>query len=523
MTPEGPANPSKRKFLRILGLFLVGAGAYWWGSKPEKSKTAENKEKLEETSEMYKSFFTEQMATSKGDHIFEFLETCFPVAEQVYRNYNKTQPIYDNGVVNNSPPFSSATQMLIYALIMDTFNREFDIVDNETGAVSHSTSAFRHPYNDFALPKTYIEAYIAKHPDNMMLSELGSRVDWWARMEDIQRDNSAEAKQYCDAFVNNENRTLVNILIDEFGIEYNNNGMFFKSKYQPHYAAYKRRKFAKLNNQMKSEHTTVVTEPKRRISKIDIKKRKPNSNETLNGFIEQMVPYALNEQIVFGIPASITIAQAILESNWGGSVLSGKAKNLFGLKCPTCYNGKTCTRVPPCVYRKDDENEIHKDKFKSYNHFSGSVRDHSLLFYSKNERYKKLFYFNDLFQVLTDYDTKMKYLDKYGFAKKNKITGKYILSDEMTKNDDDKKGKGNGKTKLMYIASIIGDIYKTDGTGRTVIDDNDLANRKAYFQQHPQELWACGISLFGYATEPDYAPQLINLINKHDLTAYDLR
>lgn len=53
---------------------------------------------------------------------------------------------------------------------------------------------------------------------------------------------------------------------------------------------------------------------------------------TVNEFVRQIAPAAQREQKKYRIPASITIAQAGLESNWGRSRLANKYNNLFGIK-----------------------------------------------------------------------------------------------------------------------------------------------------------------------------------------------
>lgn len=55
-------------------------------------------------------------------------------------------------------------------------------------------------------------------------------------------------------------------------------------------------------------------------------------NMTVQEFVSQVAPAAQKEQKKYGIPASITIAQAGLESQWGNSRLGNKYNNLFGMK-----------------------------------------------------------------------------------------------------------------------------------------------------------------------------------------------
>ncbi len=94
---------------------------------------------------------------------------------------------------------------------------------------------------------------------------------------------------------------------------------------------------------------------------------------------------AIEEMNRSGIPASITMAQACLESGNGNSVLSQKSNNHFGIKCKSTWTGKT-------VRHDDDERN---ECFRKYNSVEESFIDHSD-FLMDNPRY----YF--LFQLPTD-------------------------------------------------------------------------------------------------------------------------
>lgn len=97
-------------------------------------------------------------------------------------------------------------------------------------------------------------------------------------------------------------------------------------------------------------------------------------------YIERYKLMAIHEMLVYNIPASITMAQAILESSNGESKLAKKANNHFGVKCHLDWKGKT--------FIKDDDK---KDEcFRVYAHAEESYRDHSL-FLVKAGRYASLF------------------------------------------------------------------------------------------------------------------------------------
>mgnify|MGYP005844774169 CR=1 FL=1 len=117
-------------------------------------------------------------------------------------------------------------------------------------------------------------------------------------------------------------------------------------------------------------------------------------------YIQQYKDIAIREMHQYGIPASITLAQGILESAGGESYLANKANNHFGIKCHRDWKGKK-------VYRDDDaKNEC----FRHYKHAEESFRDHSL-FLSQRSRYNFLFDYDR-----TDYKSWAKGLKKAGYA-----------------------------------------------------------------------------------------------------------
>lgn len=99
-------------------------------------------------------------------------------------------------------------------------------------------------------------------------------------------------------------------------------------------------------------------------------------------YIKRFAPVAVAEMRKYGVPASITLAQAILESDAGNSGLAKQANNHFGLKCFS----KNCKKGH-CVNYSDD---THKDFFLSFGTVWGSFRAHSE-FLREHERYFGLF------------------------------------------------------------------------------------------------------------------------------------
>jgi LysM repeat protein len=94
---------------------------------------------------------------------------------------------------------------------------------------------------------------------------------------------------------------------------------------------------------------------------------KAQDNEAVNGYIQQYKQLAIDEMIRTGVPASITLAQGILESNAGRCPLTQQSNNHFGIKCKTDWTGEV-------VYHDDDTKG---ECFRRYNSAEDSYRDHS--------------------------------------------------------------------------------------------------------------------------------------------------
>lgn len=104
------------------------------------------------------------------------------------------------------------------------------------------------------------------------------------------------------------------------------------------------------------------------------------SKMTRQEYIDKYARLAVLEMIDFRIPASITMAQACLESSDGNSELTRKSNNHFGIKCKTNWTG------PTVRHNDDEENEC----FRKYGSPEESFRDHSQ-FIASSPRYNFLF------------------------------------------------------------------------------------------------------------------------------------
>ncbi len=127
-------------------------------------------------------------------------------------------------------------------------------------------------------------------------------------------------------------------------------------------------------------------------------------------YIQKYSATAVSEMKRTGVPASITLAQGLVESAAGESALAVKGNNHFGIKCHADWRGKK-------IYRDDDKSS---ECFRVYPNADASFRDHSD-FLRYRDRYKKLF---DL--EPTDYKAWAKGLKAAGYATDPRYAEKLI-------------------------------------------------------------------------------------------------
>lgn len=125
-----------------------------------------------------------------------------------------------------------------------------------------------------------------------------------------------------------------------------------------------------------------------------------NKSQDVLDYIEKYNRIAMREMQEYKIPASITLAQGLLESGNGKSELAKKSNNHFGIKCHSSWKGKK-------TYHDDDAKG---ECFRVYDSPAESYRDHSI-FLANGQRYAFLF---DL--KITDYKGWAKGLKKAGYA-----------------------------------------------------------------------------------------------------------
>ena len=118
---------------------------------------------------------------------------------------------------------------------------------------------------------------------------------------------------------------------------------------------------------------------------------------------------AVSQMVTHHIPASITLAQGILESGNGNSDLAARSNNHFGIKCHSDWDGRR-------TYHDDDEKG---ECFRVYKNAAESFDDHSA--FLKRSRYAELFELD-----ITDYKGWARGLKKCGYATNPKYAGLLI-------------------------------------------------------------------------------------------------
>ena len=125
--------------------------------------------------------------------------------------------------------------------------------------------------------------------------------------------------------------------------------------------------------------TRKYSKNNKQIEKAATKANPDYKSRTTLSYIEEFKGVAIEEMNVYGIPASITLAQGIIESGSGNSSLARFANNHFGIKCTSDWKGKG--------YFKDDDQA--NDCFRVYKDARESFKDHSE--FLKRKRYSFLF------------------------------------------------------------------------------------------------------------------------------------
>ncbi|HTF05832.1 MAG TPA: glucosaminidase domain-containing protein [Bacteroidia bacterium] len=178
---------------------------------------------------------------------------------------------------------------------------------------------------------------------------------------------------------------------------------------------------------------------------------------TPQDYIDLYKDDAIREMQLFKVPASITLAQGMLESDNGNSALAVYANNHFGIKCHKEWTGET--------YTQDDDT---KDEcFRKYGTVYDSYVDHSE-FLKSRPRYASLFELK-----LTDYKGWAKGLKSAGYATDPKYADRLI--------DIIERYKLHEFDKLEGLPPVAAEPRKTEGN-KTV--STNVSRREIYFNNN---------------------------------------
>jgi len=167
-------------------------------------------------------------------------------------------------------------------------------------------------------------------------------------------------------------------------------------------------------------------------------------------FFKKYAPYAINTQIKYGVPASITLAQAALESAWGASTLTVYANNFFGIKDVPNDEWHAENYV---AYTKEWNGSAYyslPQPFRKYNTPEGSFNDHAS-FLIANRRYKNLFTL-----PVTDFIKWAQGLQAYGYATDPTYSSKLInLVTKYNLTQYDKEAETKKKIRTVGLILVI--------------------------------------------------------------------
>ncbi len=162
--------------------------------------------------------------------------------------------------------------------------------------------------------------------------------------------------------------------------------------------------------------------------------RAQTTNQAYWAYIDQYKGMAIDQMKRYRIPASITLAQGLLESNAGRSTLATEANNHFGIKCGGSWTG-------PYVLRDDD---APNEKFRKYRSAAESYEDHSR--FLQGARYQKLFQLSP-----TDYEGWAHGLKAAGYATAPQYAYSLIsLIERFSLAQFDKSNTSSGKKKKNW-------------------------------------------------------------------------
>jgi len=192
-------------------------------------------------------------------------------------------------------------------------------------------------------------------------------------------------------------------------------------------------------------------------------------NKQYESYIKQYRDLAVEEMKKYRIPASITLAQGLLESGAGQSTLARKSNNHFGIKCGSDWRGKTVSH----------DDDARGECFRAYKHPKQSHEDHSK-FLANRPRYASLFKLD-----ITDYKGWARGLKKAGYATNPRYAEQLIGIIELYDlHKYDRKGglkwmKENPNPHQTYIANgLVYIVVRAGDSWKSISKELDISQKK---------------------------------------------
>lgn len=192
-------------------------------------------------------------------------------------------------------------------------------------------------------------------------------------------------------------------------------------------------------------------------------------NKQYENYIKQYRDIAVQEMKRYHIPASITLAQGLLESGAGQSTLARKSNNHFGIKCGGDWTGRTVSH----------DDDARGECFRAYKHPKESYEDHSK-FLAGRPRYAGLFKLS-----ITDYKGWARGLKKAGYATNPRYADQLIGIIELydLHRYDTKDGlkwmKQNPNPHQPYVANgLLYIVVRAGDSWKSISKEFDISQSK---------------------------------------------
>ena len=192
-------------------------------------------------------------------------------------------------------------------------------------------------------------------------------------------------------------------------------------------------------------------------------------NKQYEDYIKKYRELAVEEMKKYHIPASITLAQGLLESGAGQSTLARKSNNHFGINCGSDWRGKTVSH----------DDDARGECFRAYKHPKESYEDHSK-FLAGRSRYASLFKLK-----ITDYKGWARGLKKAGYATNPRYADQLIGIIELYElHKYDEKNylkwiKKNPNPHQTYIANdLLYIVVRAGDSWKSISKEFDISQKK---------------------------------------------